>query len=75
VPPPQPRGNVHAVAVEIVTIDDKIAEMQTDSEYDPAVFGLIPIGLRHSLLEFDGRAQRFHGARKLGQRAIPGELD
>ena len=39
------------------------------------VFGLVPIGLGHGLLELDGGAQRIDGARKLDQGTIAGQLD
>ena len=66
----QPGRDVHAVAVEIVAIDDQVAEMQADPEHDGGVLGLVPVGLGHGLLELDGRAQRIHGAGELGQRAV-----
>ena len=66
----QPRRNIHAIAIEIVAIDDQVAEMQADAEYDGRVLGLVPVGFDHGLLELDGRAKRIHGAGKLGQGAV-----
>ena len=37
----QPRRDVHAIAVEVVAIDDQVAEMQADAEHDGGVLGLI----------------------------------
>ncbi len=76
----QPRRHVHAIAIEIVAIDDQVAEVQSDPEHDGGVLGggvlgLIPIGLGHRLLELNGRAQGVHGAGKLDQSAIAGQLD
>jgi hypothetical protein len=49
--------------------------MQTDSELQSRLFGLISIRLRYSLLKLNCRAQGLHGARKLRQRTVPGQLD
>ena len=71
----QPRRDVHAIAVEIVAIDDQVAEVQADAEHDGGVLGLVPVGLGHGLLELDGGAQRIDGAGELDQRAVAGQLD
>jgi hypothetical protein len=39
------------------------------------VFGLVPVGLNHGLLELDGCAQCVHGAREFGQCTITRQLD
>ena len=52
----QPRSNVHAVAVEVGTIDDQVAKVEADAEDDSDIFGVAMIGLGHSLLELDRRA-------------------
>ena len=71
----QPRGDVHAIAVEIVAVDDQVAEVQADAEHDGGVLGLIPIGFGHRLLELDGGAKRIDGAGELDQRAVARQLD
>ena len=71
----QPRRDVHAVAIEIVAIDDQVAEVQADPEHDGGVLGLVPVGLGHGLLELDGRAQRIDGAGELDQCTVAGQLD
>ncbi len=70
----QPRGDVDTVAVEVVTVDDQIAQVQSDAEDDGRVFGLVPVGLGHGLLEFDNRAEGVYCARELEQRAVAGQL-
>ena len=67
--------NVHAIAVEVVAIDDQVAEMQADAEHDGGVLRLVSIGLDHGLLELDGGAQRIDGAGELDQGAVAGQLD
>ena len=71
----QPCRDVHAIAIEIIAIDDQVAEMQPDPKHDGGVFGLILIGVSHRLLELDGGAQRIHGAGKLDQRTVARQLD
>ena len=71
----QPRRNVHAVAVEIVAIDDQVAEVQADAEHKGGVRRLVAVGVGHGLLELDRGAQGIHGASELDQRAVAGQLD
>ncbi len=71
----QPGRHVHAIAVEIVAVDDQVAEVQADPEHDGGVLGLVAIGVGHGLLELDGRAQRIDRAGKLDQRTVAGQLD
>ena len=52
----QPRRHVHAIAIEILAIDDQVAQVQADAEDDGCVHGLVPVGLGHCLLELDGGA-------------------
>ena len=51
----EPRSDVHAVTVEVVTVDDQIAEMQAEAEHDPFGFRTFLVGVGHSLLELDRR--------------------
>ena len=71
----QPRGDVHAIAIKIVAVDDQVAEVQADAEDDGGVRRLIPIGFGHCLLELDCGTECIHGAGELGQRAIARQLD
>jgi hypothetical protein len=72
---PRPRGYVHAIAIEIVTVDDQVAKMQADAEHDGDVLGLFPVGLGHGLLKFDGGVKCIHSAWKLDQRTVARQLD
>ena len=67
--------HVHAIAVEVATLDNKIAQMNTDAKYHPLRIGLVGIQLRNCLLEFDRRAQGVHRTRELGQDAVANQLD
>jgi hypothetical protein len=48
-------GNVHAVTVEIISIDDQVADVQTDAEHDLFGFRTFPVRVAHGLLEFNRR--------------------
>lgn len=71
----QPRGDVHTITIEIVAIDDQVAEVQAESEHNGCLLGFVPVGLDHSLLELDCRPKGVHCTGKLGQSAVSGQLD
>ena len=66
----QARSDVHAVAHEIVTLDDDIAEIDADTK--PQAAGLRDSGVLSVEFELDlGRApNRLHGAGELGDDAV-----
>src|SRR5437868_13636509 len=49
-------GNVHAVAIDVIAFDDHITNMETDTQFDMAVFRDSFIAIRHSGLYFHGTA-------------------
>src|SRR5262245_66231002 len=51
-----PSGNVDAIAVYVVAIDDDIAEIDADGDIEAGGFWLARIALRHAALEV-GRAE------------------
>ena len=53
--PFQPRRDVDAVSVKIVTIDDQVAQVQAHAENERSIGRLVAVGLGHGLLELDGR--------------------
>jgi hypothetical protein len=67
--------DVHAVAVELVVVDHQVTEVEADAEHDGGVRRLMAIGVDHRLLDLDGGAQRFDGARELDHGPIARELD
>ena len=46
-------GDVDAIAVEVVTVDDQVAQVQAHSEHERSVCRLVAVGLGHGLLKFD----------------------
>ena len=71
----QSRGYVHSIAVEIVSLDDHIAEMQTDTKDNPLCFGTFRVHFVHGLLELNRRRQRVDCAGKFYERPITRQLD
>lgn len=70
----QPRRDIDAVAEDIAVIDDDVADMDADADIDPYVGLHIRVLSGHAALDFDGAAQRVHGAGKLDQHAVTGGL-
>jgi hypothetical protein len=62
-------------AVEIVSLDDHIAEMQADAKYNPLGFGTFRVHFVNSLLELNRRRQRVACASKFYERPITHQLD
>lgn len=71
----QSRGDVDAVAVEIVSLHDQVAKVQAHAEHEPGFCGLVLARFGEGLLKFDGRTQGVDGAGELDQGTVPGELD
>src|SRR5215469_1707630 len=67
--------DVHSIAVEIVSLDDHIAEMQTDTKYNPLCFGPFRVHFVHGLLELNRCRQRVARAGKFYERPITHQLD
>src|SRR5260370_16606092 len=70
-----PCGDVDAVAVEVVTLDDNVAEIDPDAQFDAVVRPDARVPLGHRLLHCDGAAHRIDDARKFYQHAVAGGLD
>ena len=71
----QPRGNVDAVAEDVTLVDDDVADMNPDAQFDAPVGGFVRIALRHSALLLDGAAGGVHGAAEFDQDAVTGAFD
>src|SRR5262245_12018291 len=71
----QSRGDVHSIAVEVVSLDDHIAEMQTDTKDDPLRLGTFRVHLVHSLLKLDRRRQGVDCAGEFYERPVARQLD
>src|SRR6185436_9008814 len=71
----EPRGDVHAVAENIVVLDDDVADMNADADLDPLVGRDRSIAFGHTALNLDGAARRIDRAAEFDQDAIAGPLD
>jgi len=70
-----PGGDVDAVAVEVIALDDDIAEIDADAQLDAAVRADAGVAFGHRLLHRDGAAHRVDDAGKFHQQAVAGGLD
>jgi hypothetical protein len=70
-----PRGDVDAVAIEIVAFDDHVAEIDPNAQFDAAIRLNADVSLRHRLLHRDRTAHRIDDAGKFHQQAVAGGLD
>jgi hypothetical protein len=68
-------ANVDAVAIDVVAIDDYVAEVDPDPENDALVLGVIAIAVDHCPLDFDGAAHGIDYALEFHQHAVAGGLD
>ena len=67
--------NVDAIAVNVVALDDDVAEVDAVAEPDSPILRHIAIALGHAALNVDGAGDGIDDARKLDKRAIADELD
>ncbi len=65
-------GDVNAVAVELLTLDHHVAEVDTDAEFHPAFGWQIRVLGPECGLDLDGAFHRIHNAGELRQHAITG---
>jgi hypothetical protein len=70
-----PRGDVDAVAIEVVTLDDDVAEIYADAQLDAIVRLDAGVPRGHPLLHFDRAAHRIDDAGKFHQQAVTGGFD
>ena len=70
-----PRRDVDAVAVDVVSIDDDVADIDPDTELDPPFGRAVGSVLGHQLLDFHGAGHGVDGASELDQRAVAHQLD
>src|ERR1700730_3259976 len=73
--PLQPCGYVHAVAEDVATIDDDVADIDPNAKLDPLLLRHITVALGHAALNIEGTADRIHYTAKLSQHSIAGVLD
>jgi hypothetical protein len=67
-------GHVHALAEDVVVLDDDVADMNADAEFDAPVRRDVGIARGHSALDIDGTADGVDDAGELGQQPVAGRL-
>jgi hypothetical protein len=70
-----PCGDVDAVAIEVVALNDHIAEIDADAQFDAAVRRRVRFPLGHRLLHFSCAAYRVDDAREFDEQTVTGGLD
>ena len=71
----QPRGDVDAFAVDVVALDDDVAEIDADAIADALRFGALRLGARRRLLDRQRAVDGGDHAREFDQRAVAHQLD
>jgi hypothetical protein len=71
----QARRDIHAVAEDVVAVDDDVTEVDPDPEPDPAVLGHTGLAIDHRPLHLGGTADRVDDAREFHQHPVAGRFD
>src|SRR5918994_2115877 len=71
----QSRGDIDAVAVDVVAVDDHVADIDPDAKFDAAVYWFGGIALSHRALHLDCTAHRIDDASEFDEEAVAGGLD
>src|SRR5271166_3709029 len=69
-----PCGDIDAVAIEVIALDDHVAEIDADAQLDAVVRRGAAVALRHRLLHFDRTAHGIDDAAKFHQHPVAGGL-
>ncbi len=68
--PVQPRRDVDAVSVDLLSLNHHVPEVDADAEVHPAVGGERIVPGADDALDLEGAARRVEGARELGQQVV-----
>src|SRR5262245_8244384 len=71
----QPGCHINAIAINVVTINDDIADIDADTKLDAFLTRDIDVTLNHAPLDVDGTSHCVHDTSKLDQHAIASGLD
>src|SRR4051794_16589563 len=71
----QASGYIYAVAVDVVRLDDDVAQVDPAAEYDPLVFRARGVALGHATLHRDRTGDRLYYAREFDQQTIARYFD
>jgi hypothetical protein len=66
----EPGGDVDAIAEDVVTVDDHVAEVDTDPQFETALGRDRIVDRMRGPLHLDSAAQRIDHARKIRQKAV-----
>src|SRR5215471_4357249 len=67
----QPRRYIDAIAVDVVALDNDVADVDTHAKVDPLIGSQAGIAAKHSALHVNGAARRVDYAGKLQQQPVP----
>jgi hypothetical protein len=71
----QPRSNIHTIPEYVAILDDNVAHMDANAEFDALVLRHKCITLDHAVLNLNGTARGIHGTCELDQDAIASPLN
>jgi hypothetical protein len=71
----QTGGYIDTIAQDVVTFDQHVAKIDTDSEQHPPILRHVSVPFRHELLDRNGALHGGHDGRKLEEDAVAGGLD
>ena len=71
----QPGRHIDAIAENVVSVDDDVAEIDADAKFDGLTVGPRRVVVGHRRLNGERAFHRIHGAGKLDQRAVAHHLD
>ena len=68
-------GNIDAVAEDVLILDDDVADIDLNAEFDASIGRHSVVALGHPPLHFDRAPHRINHARELDQHPVAGSLD
>jgi hypothetical protein len=71
----QTRGNIHALAVAVLALDDHVAEIDAHARVDALVFGEAIVAPGHGALERDRAFHHIDDTAELGQQPVAHQLE
>ncbi|WP_442893329.1 hypothetical protein [Bradyrhizobium sp.] len=71
----QARCHVHAIAENVTSINDDVADIDANAELDPLLIGYPGIAPGHSALNVESATHCVHDTDKPSQHPVPGVLD
>ncbi len=73
--PLEPGGDVDAIAIDVLALDNDVAKVNPDAEADALGLGEVRLPPRHALLDRDRAGDGVHHARELAEHAVARQLD